>query len=91
MGNKKILLLLNGGMSSNVIFNVLNEKFNISKVIIESKESKSAYIKRRMKKLGVTIVLSQLLFKIMIVPALKYFSKKRINAGSRMRLVMALP
>ena len=79
MDNKKILLLLNGGMSSNVIFNVLNEKFNISKVIIESKESKSAYIKRRMKKLGVTIVLGQLLFKIMIVPALKYFSKKRIN------------
>ena len=80
MENKKVLLLLTSGMTSNVIFNTLNEKFNVSKVIIEAKENKSDYLKRRIKKLGFTVVFGQVMFKIIAVPILKYFSKQKIQA-----------
>ena len=80
MENKKVLLLLTSGLTSNVIYNALNEKFNVSKVIIEAKESKSTYLKRRIKKLGFTVVFGQVMFKIIAVPVLKYFSKQNIQA-----------
>lgn len=80
MENKKVLLLLTNGLSSNVIFNTLNEKFNVSKVIIEAKENKSTYLKRRIKKLGYTVVFGQVIFKVVAVPILKYFSKHKIQA-----------
>lgn len=80
MENKKVLLLLTSGLASNVIYNALNEKFNVSKVIIEAKESKSTYLKRRIKKLGFTVVFGQVMFKIIAVPVLKYFSKQNIQA-----------
>lgn len=80
MENKKVLLLLTSGLSSNVIFNTLNEKFNVSKVIFEAKENKSDYLKRRIKKLGYTVVFGQVMFKVFAVPILKYFSKQKIQA-----------
>jgi methionyl-tRNA formyltransferase len=80
MENKKVLLLLTSGMSSNVIFNTLNEKFNVSKVIIEAKENKLTFLKRRIKKLGYTVVFGQVIFKVVAVPILKYFSKQKIQA-----------
>ena len=80
MENKKVLLLLTSGLSSNVIFNTLNEKFNVSKVIIEAKENKLTYLKRRIKKLGYTVVFGQVIFKMVAVPILKYFSKQKIQA-----------
>ena len=79
MENKKVLLLLTSGLTSNVIYNALNEKFNVSKVIIEAKENKSTYLKRRIKKLGFTVVFGQVMFKIIAVPVLKYFSKQKIQ------------
>jgi methionyl-tRNA formyltransferase len=80
MENKKVLLLLKNGFSSNVIFNTLNEKFNVSKVIVEAKEKKSTYLKRRFKKIGFTVMFGQVMFKIIAVPILKYFSKRRIQS-----------
>lgn len=79
MENKKILLLLTSGLSSNVIYNALNEKFNLSRVVIESKESKLNYLKRRIKKIGISAVAGQILFKTTVVPVLKYFSKDVIS------------
>lgn len=79
MNNKKIILLAGKGVSTNIIFNALNNDFGIHLVILEEKESQKIFLKRRIKKLGFWTVFGQLLFLIFISKPLTVFSRKRIN------------
>ncbi|MEX1202930.1 MAG: formyl transferase [Ferruginibacter sp.] len=83
MENKKIVLLVGKGVSSNIVFHALNNKFNIYTVIAEEKESKRIFISRRIKKLGVFKVVGQVLFQLLVVPALNFYSKKEISLISK--------
>ena len=78
MTDKKIIILAGKGDSTSIIFNALNQKFLISDVIVEEKESQKIFIKRRIKKLGYTTVFGQILFTLLIAKPLSIFSKNRI-------------
>lgn len=79
MTNKKIVMLAGEGDSTNIIYNAIDAEFFIDTVIIEKKESKKIFIKRRIKKLGIVTVGGQILFQLIIVKLLDIFSAKRIK------------
>jgi len=75
----KIVMLAGSDFASTMVFNALHEKYNIDKVIVEPKENKIVFLKRRIKKLGFFTVVGQVLFQLIIVKWLSLVSKKRIN------------
>lgn len=75
----KILLLATSSRSTNIFYHSVNDNYQINKVIIENKENKILFIKRRIKKIGFLKVLDQLLFSLIVYKILSYFSKKRYN------------
>ncbi|MDB5230372.1 MAG: formyl transferase [Chitinophagaceae bacterium] len=79
MKNKKILLLGGNGLSTNVLFNAINKQYGVSLVIIEEKEPLKVFLKRRIKRLGVSTVIGQILFSLLIASPLAYLSKGRVK------------
>ncbi len=79
MTNKKIVMLAVEGDSTNIIYNAIDAEFSIDAVIIEKKESKKIFIRRRIKKLGIVTVGGQILFQLIIVKLLYIFSAKYIK------------
>ena len=77
--DKKIVLLAGKGASTNIIYHSLKNEFDIQAIILEDAESKTHFIKRRIKKLGPWKVLGQVLFQITIAPFLRSTSTKRKN------------
>ncbi len=77
--NFKIILLGSNSSSTNILYNSLKSKYNIQKVIIEEKESKLLFFKRRLKKIGYIKLLDQLIFISTFSKILSYFSKKRYS------------
>lgn len=80
MSDKTIVMLAGAKSVTNIIYHSLKNEFNIEKVIIEQPVSKSAFLKRRIKKLGFYKVFAQILFKLIIVPFLRFCSKKNLSA-----------
>ena len=79
MNAKKIVLLGVDSDFTNAIYNHINRDFVIEKVVIEEKENKKIFLKRRLKRLGFWTVIGQILFTIFVSKALTIFSKKRIK------------
>ena len=73
----RIVILAGKDISSTIIFNVLKERYDVAGIIIEEKESKAVFLKRRIKKLGIFKVAGQVLFQLIIVKYLNLVSKKR--------------
>lgn len=78
MNTKKIIIIARKGESTNIVFNRLIENFTIHSVILEQPINRIQFLRRRIKKLGFLKVFGQVLFQLLIVPVLKYTSKKRI-------------
>lgn len=79
MENKKIVMLAGKGDSSLILYNAINSRYNIDAVILEDKENKKVFIKRRIKKLGIIKVAGQILFQVIIVRFLKWKARNRIT------------
>lgn len=79
MGIGKIVILAGKGDSTNILYNALKDEYNIAKVIIEEPVSKKVFIIKRIKKLGVTIIVGQILFQVFIYPILGIKSQQRIK------------
>lgn len=77
MKDKKIIILGGVGLSTNIVFNALNEKFGIHLAIIEGKEPMKVFLKRRIKRLGLFTVIGQIIFQLTIPKILNSLSKKR--------------
>ena len=77
MENKKIILLAADGNSTRIIFHHLSHKFTIHTVLLEHKENKKTFIKRRIKKLGWWKVAGQIAFRVFMVKWLNITSAKR--------------
>lgn len=75
----KIVLLCSDGDSSRAVYRALKEKFGKVIVIMEEDVPRGAFLKRRLKKLGVVPVFGQILFMTAIVPVLRALSRKRID------------
>lgn len=72
-------MLAGEGMSTNVVFHALNQEFGITHVIIEGRENKGVFLKRRLKKLGLVTVMGQILFRVLIQGWLEKRSTKRVR------------
>lgn len=79
MKDKTLVILALRKESTNIIYNSLKRDFQIEKIIIERPISKILFLKRRIKKLGLTKVFGQILFRLIAVPYLNLFSYKRIQ------------
>lgn len=79
MTEKKIVILAGSGVSSNIIFHAINERFPVHSIIMEGSENKRKFLKRRLKKLGIITVSGQILFQAIILKILRKFSAKRIE------------
>lgn len=75
----KIILLAGNGDSSLYMYNGLKDEYEILNVIIENPVSKKKFLQRRVKKLGIITVFGQLLFQVILVKILQFFSKHRIE------------
>ena len=76
--NKKIVMLCSDCFSTVTLYNYISSYHTIGKVITEEPMRGMALAKRRMKKLGFFRVAGQIMFSMIIVPAIRIFSKKRI-------------
>jgi hypothetical protein len=87
----KIILLGSNSISTNILYNSLKSDFKIQKVIIEEKESKFLFFKRRLRKIGYLKLLDQLLFIFTISKFLSYFSRKRYSEILKINNLSNLP
>lgn len=79
MAKPRIIMLTNNGWSTFAIYNHLSQFYDIEKVIIENKENKWFFYKRRAQKIGWPKVLGQLAFLSLVVPTISILSKSRIK------------
>jgi len=79
MDNKNIVLLLGDCKLSNVVYHSVKGRLNISCVFVEDRIPRKKLISRRIKRLGFIRVIGQILFQMLIVPFLNFFSQERIQ------------
>jgi len=77
MKKHKLLILAGKGISTNILYNSLKDEYDIEAIIIERGVSRSKFLKKRIKKLGISNTLGQILFQFCIVPLLNFVSSKR--------------
>ncbi len=77
MQNKKIVFLASDCESSRWVFNAINHQLKIESVIIEQPISKKILFKARIKKIGLTKVIGQTMFSLLVVPFLRLKAKQR--------------
>lgn len=77
MSEKPIVILGGKKRSTNIVYNALKDDFDISKVVLEDGVPTSRFLKNRMKKLGLTTVIGQLLFQVLIAPFLRHSARGR--------------
>jgi hypothetical protein len=73
----KILLFCSKGIGSNIVYSYLLDQHELVCVVVDSPQSKLKLVKRRIKKLGILNVISQLIFMLLMEPLLRLESKKR--------------
>lgn len=73
----KILLLAGQGKSSKIVHNFLEKDFPEIEVVVEQPPNRWKMLKNRAKKLGWSAVVGQLIFQVVVVRLLDFFSKKR--------------
>jgi folate-dependent phosphoribosylglycinamide formyltransferase PurN len=74
-----VVLLVQPGDSSSIVYNALARSFDIAGVVMESEVSRRTLLSRRVRKLGLGTVLGQVAFRSMIVPPLARASRRRIR------------
>ncbi len=79
MEHKTVLILATDGDSTRMIYHALAKHFDIATIILEQKESRKVFIKRRIKKLGLAKVTGQLLFQVLVAPVLKVASRDQVQ------------
>ena len=77
MANKIVMLCGNDAFSL-YMYNAIHKIMDIHTVFIEEPVNRKKFIQRRIKKLGILKVSGQILFRLICVPTLCFFSRKRI-------------
>jgi len=74
---RSIVLLMDDSGLSRIIYHALAGEFSIEAVVREAKASRTAFLKRRLEKLGWRTVLGQIIFAKCIVPLLRQETFRR--------------
>ncbi len=75
----RIVILAVDCQFTNILYNSLKERYEIEKVIIERPIPKSQFLGSRIRRLGLSHVIGQILFQLLIVPFLKMSSINRVE------------
>lgn len=75
----KVLILGGDKDSTCVVFRYLDKYFQIEKVILEKPPNRKMFLKRRIKRLGIVEVFGQILFQVIAVRFIRFFSVSKIN------------
>ena len=73
-------MLAGPGASTNILFHALDQVFGVQRIIVEESVSQSQLLKRRVEKLGLSKVIGQVLFKVLVSAPLQRSSARRIQA-----------
>jgi folate-dependent phosphoribosylglycinamide formyltransferase PurN len=76
--NKRIVLLAGPGSPTNILYHAVAEEFAVERVIWEDRVGRSGFLRRRIAKLGLAIVVGQVAFRVAVVPWLKFSSAGRV-------------
>lgn len=76
---KRIVLLAGNWNTTPIVYNFLQEHFDVVKVVIEHPVPRKEFLKRRIRKLGWIRTGGQILFQILVNKPLSFFSKRRIQ------------
>jgi methionyl-tRNA formyltransferase len=79
MTDKKIVLLAGKGISSNIVFHAIDQQFGVHTAIVEHERNMVTFLRRRIKRLGIGVVVGQVLFRIVVVTTLELLSRRRIE------------
>lgn len=79
MQNNRIVLLAGKWDTTPVVYNFLEEHFQVDNVLLEEPVPKKEFLKKRIKKLGWFTVAGQVLFQLLIGKPLSALSKKRVH------------
>lgn len=80
MNNSPSIILLAGKWDTTaIVYNYLQQQFNVEKIILEESVPKKEFLKKRIKKLGWFTVGGQVLFQLLIAKPLGLLSKSRIT------------
>lgn len=74
-----VVMLIGRDPVSNIMYHALAQSFTIDAVIREEKPSLTTFLKRRINKLGLRVVIGQLLFSGGVLPIVAFRSKRRIQ------------
>jgi methionyl-tRNA formyltransferase len=77
MNGHKIILLGGKGLSTRIVFHALQKRYKQIIAVVENPESKRLFLKRRVKRLGLWKVIGQVLFQVLVVKTLEFWSAKR--------------
>lgn len=75
----KIVMLVGEAKSSTFMYNGLSKHFHIEKVIQETPVSMKKIMLNRVKRLGYFNVFGQILFGVLLLPVIRFFSKKQLE------------
>ena len=76
---KKIVLLGREDSQTAILYNSLRNEFLLAGVIVEEAESRLKFVRRRVKRLGLSKALGQIAFRLVVVPWLKATSRRRVD------------
>jgi folate-dependent phosphoribosylglycinamide formyltransferase PurN len=76
--SKKIVLLGRNDTPTAILYNSLRSEFPLAGVIVERGESRTKFLKRRIKRLGWRKALGQIAFRMIVVPWLEATSRRRV-------------
>jgi folate-dependent phosphoribosylglycinamide formyltransferase PurN len=79
MQKQRIILLAGRWETTAIVYNFLQQQFEVEKVILEEGVSRKDFLKRRIKKLGWFTVGGQILFQLLVSKPLRIFSGQRIE------------
>jgi methionyl-tRNA formyltransferase len=79
LDKKTIIILATDGLTTNMLYNKLEQYFEIKAIFIENKISKKIILKNRVKKIGWFKVLGQILFITIIMKPLQKLSSSKIK------------
>lgn len=75
----KVVLLGTDGQSTRAIFHALRESGYEVHLVIETPQSRAALVRRRVSRLGLSVVIGQLLFQLFVMPVLAITSSRRMR------------
>ena len=75
----KLVLLCGSGASSAAVANALIREFGRIPILVERKEPRGLFLRRRVKRMGIRVVAGQVAFTALLAPLLRRISRRRID------------